>query len=660
MVTANRHSPQACACGGDNCIVWPSFRKMARAADAVHVDQCSDKRLIVFFIATNGAYFSNELEHPLNVRRFTQHGPLIRPSASFARKGEKRPCAGGFSKLIRGCCEVAPKHPYAGGSPIEFLARLHLVGCDRGIIHAELWCCLVGFPSSRSIDVSILRASSKSLRRLPLSSIMFLVMAFGGNVVGQTRFSDLVDCVPASANTLVVLHVDHILSSPLAVSEGWRAAYEEEFDSTPMMVPPKAKRFVLASHVDLKHMQPRWEVAVMELSRDFSVEELAERFDGELETLAGKTVVLTSFNAYVVRFAPRQFGFILPPDRNLAIRWQRNIKEGSHNSMSPYLRQALGYAEDVGTEIVMAIDMRGIAAQRTVRHKVTQSVVLRELDQDKLTELFTNVQGITVGMRVGERINGKIKIDFDGDAGILQQVAKPVMLEFLQGAGAMLDEFENWKPAVSENHIAIAGPLSREGMRRMLSVLSLHSGISERPGKGNSDSVAKNSQRYFKAVNRYLDIVQNKNSDRPLEQVVFWIDRYARRISRLPRQRVDEDLLAYSDNVVRMMQDAVGALHGVSEDGSRRVAKEGPDAEATTGVISASDSSGSADGNRYYQPRYSPFADGKPAPNDAVTSGISEEKTNKGLEAALKIRDQILAESEKIRRAMSKKYRVDF
>src|SRR5688572_21445215 len=114
-----------------------------------------------------------------------------------------------------------------------------------------------------------------------LSLAARVVIAVGMALVavpaGAAEFASLMKWLPEDANVLLVLNVDQMLARPMAVKEGWREAHAKSFGETPLMVPPKAKEFVLASQLDLEFMKPRWEVAVMNLSLDPTVKQIATR-----------------------------------------------------------------------------------------------------------------------------------------------------------------------------------------------------------------------------------------------------------------------------------------------------------------------------------------------------------------------------------------------
>ena len=66
-------------------------------------------------------------------------------------------------------------------------------------------------------------------------------------------FPELLRRLPGDANALVVLNAEKIFSSPLAVREGWKQDYEKSFAAAPMLLPPSAQQFVLASKLGLDH-----------------------------------------------------------------------------------------------------------------------------------------------------------------------------------------------------------------------------------------------------------------------------------------------------------------------------------------------------------------------------------------------------------------------
>ena len=120
---------------------------------------------------------------------------------------------------------------------------------------------------------------------------------------------------------------------------------------------------------------------------------------------------------------------------------------------------------------------------------------------------------MTLGARVIKRVYGVLKIDFDRDASVLADVAKPLLLEILGEAGASIDEFADWKVKVTGKRITLEGVLTQSGLRRLFSFLEIDSTAVDAPeakAASSDDAMepsvdAYTSLQYFQSVARYLN-----------------------------------------------------------------------------------------------------------------------------------------------------------
>jgi len=534
-----------------------------------------------------------------------------------------------------------------------------------------------------------------------LTALTLLTTSLPSPTARAATFDELLLLVPEEANALVMLNMDKILDSTPAQSGNWRKKLADLSESTSLLLPPSARQFLLATDLDIEHMQPRWQAAAMELSIDPSPREIAEHLGGILDSFpepgvsdSGPTkigAIWSQDHTCIVKFNAHQFGLLSPTNRQTAARWVRDTPRRELKDFSPYLRQAVGYSDRVGTEIIMAIDLEGILRWDDVRRAVDQSPLLKSIDHQKAAQILASVRGITLGIRLGKQPSGKLKIDFGQDTTLFQEIAKPLILKILAQAGASLDEFEAWTPEVREQQIAIGGPLTDAGMRRIFSLALLdaskldtvpHPGQTTTPPPGVSTpkkkspatgpqaadapkadaqrAMAHASRRYFQKVNKYLNDLERPRKNKTLAKVTLWMTNFARKIDRLPTYRIDPQMAAYGKYVASRMRDAVASIHGSQDRAATRIAgTTASDGKITVGMMPTYRT---VNYGGYRTREYAPFAYGNVdiAGGWAKREKIQAEELGKGIEEAQKIMAEVNEEMYAIRKIMTDRYSLEF
>src|SRR5262245_21755139 len=117
-------------------------------------------------------------------------------------------------------------------------------------------------------------------RRLLWFAWLFISIGALRSASAADEFIDLLKRVPDSANALVVVNVQQILKSPLATREKTRDKLAALFESDGIMLPPNARNFILAAEYDFERRAPNWEVAVIQLDKDRSIEAISQSQGG--------------------------------------------------------------------------------------------------------------------------------------------------------------------------------------------------------------------------------------------------------------------------------------------------------------------------------------------------------------------------------------------
>ena len=468
-------------------------------------------------------------------------------------------------------------------------------------------------------------------------------------------FVDLLNYVPAEANAVTVLNLDKILDSPHGMNKHWKDKLAKESADRPLSLPPGASRVVLAARIDLEYMKPIWEMAIVELKDIPSMEEIAKTEGGTVDEIDGKAAVRTSRDAYVVRLSRDTFAVVTPADRQKVTRWLRKAQKRTEPVISPFLKKRTAVADSGGTEIVMALDLADVPEPSAVGKKLRKMETLagKTLNFNELASAIVGVQGVAIGIRIGDKPFGQVVVDFDKDVSLMAPFAKPLLLEVLANQGAMIEDFSQWKENVSSNTISLKGDMSDLALRQLLMLIEPPTPKMEAAKKqaspGDTAPKVKATQDHFKAVTGYLrDLKIDKRKMKTWGQLASWMEKYARRIDRLPLLNIDPEMLDYGQNVSYDLRGAASALQGMGIKSG--VEQKQISASNPNGVYGYTSRYGYGYGRRgfYYHD------------NSAQKRAARYSTRAEGINAARGIIGGIKNGTVEIRRKMTDRYQVEF
>jgi formate dehydrogenase maturation protein FdhE len=481
----------------------------------------------------------------------------------------------------------------------------------------------------------------------------------------HAQFRELVERLPKSANSVLLLNVTKAVNSPMGVREGWKKKIEKSFEAGLIRVPPLATNYVIASQLDLEFMEPIWTAAVVDLSEAVSLPKIAERRRGTADSIDGLAAVALPNDTYLVRFALTTVGAMQPANRQAVTRWIHETQAGSKAELSSYLKAAAGYSDDAATDIIMAIDLDGAlswarAGKFLIRHKE----LLKQTDDERkdAATVLSDVQGVRLGIRLSDRPFGKLTVDFRTSPAALESVAKPLFLQAIADAGMKIDDLDDWKLEIGAQTISLSGNLTTSGLRRALAVIesptTSESTTADTSSQSSPENLlsaeAKASQDHYRTVvGMFDDLKKDMGSVANLASTQTYFDKYAKRIERLPILNVDPDLLNYSAFVASSMRAASGAVRNMGIQSGVRQAQIN---SSNTGAAYADYSSG----------RYGVYG-GYGTDRTAQAKGIeterrvvrAEEKGNAATNIQ-QIRAEVVAATADVRRKMTQKYKVEF
>jgi hypothetical protein len=215
-----------------------------------------------------------------------------------------------------------------------------------------------------------------------------------------------------------------------------------------------------------------------------------------------------------------------------------------------------------------------------IRENQGRSAVLKnyKADLDQVTDIISSIEGVTLGITLGEQPFGKIKVDFGKDALPLGGFAKPLLLEVLRNRGVMIDDFINWQGKIVGTQVSLGGYLTEAGMRRIFSLVdapdaTMHSDSQDAASQdGQQDPKVQATLTYFREVTGLVDDLRGKGWQTQGQAAVFY-DKYARKIDQLPMLNVDSDMLDYGAFVANQIRQASAALRGAAISSRERQVK---------------------------------------------------------------------------------------
>jgi len=247
------------------------------------------------------------------------------------------------------------------------------------------------------------------------------------------------------------------------------------------------------------------------------------------------------------------------------------------------------------------------------------------------------------------------QVDFASSPAVFGRDAKTLVLNVMDKYGVGLDDMRKWTARITGNSIVLTGPLSDSGMRMVFSLLELPtSKFSSLKGESTvvkvedgQQAVIKASPAYFQSVSTLLDDLRKEfdtNRDARRTLAPTYMDRYGRRIDRLPILNVDRELLAYGASVSSTLRGTAVTTRkaGVSA-GIRKSQVYGAYQYNNNG-------NGYYNGYGYYSAR----------PTGSVRSQIQREEKGRARQVRFQNWKQIEDATSQIRVKMTQKYKVRF
>ncbi len=465
-------------------------------------------------------------------------------------------------------------------------------------------------------------------------------------------FSSLLAKVPPQANTVVMFDVESTLRTPIAQKQGWGKQLELAYVERPIFLPPEASKLVMAASMDASNSFHRnWELAVMDLAEPMSMRSIARSEGGYVDEVQGIQVAWTPSDAYFVSLDTSTLGVVHPANRQYVSRWIKSTQRRPDVTMSEYLTKAAGMTNDQ-IQVLLAIDLSDLAEPHELDEKVRGSELFKKvkLSPEQAVPMLASLQGAMLRLAIDDEVQAELRIDFAKDVTPLKAIAKELVVAAVGDLGIEVVDMADWEAKVAGKEIRMMGKLSQDGQRRIFSIVELPSAKfsmlkdeQESTGGPKESKMRESSLVYYRSVDTLLrDLKRDLRGNKAVSAV---LERYARKIDRMPILNVDPALLDYGADVAETLRMvALSRRKGGIQSGVSTAGMGG------RGYADYSYDYGYFGSDRYAGARVSA------ADRSAMKAQAMAESKNVRVEGAKQIADSTAA----IRRAMTEKYQVEF
>jgi hypothetical protein len=403
------------------------------------------------------------------------------------------------------------------------------------------------------------------MRRYALIAGLALVLA--GPTAAAGPYDELLKRTSSNTNSLVLIDVKGAFASPLARAENWAAKAQPGSHGGLGFIPGDAEVVVIAGEVNFTTLERDFQVGLVKVRNTPTMRELAAREGGSADEIAGRLSVLSPRDVYFTTFSGQELAAIYPADRQYTARYIRTAMAGKA-PLSPYLRKAIEKAD--GNTITIALDLEDVVDKTIVRMSLPASpsvTNVKTVDVNLLATLLSTVKGLTVAIKVTDKISASLTVEFGNDPSIFKKTLPDLFRELIEGQGIAIPGFESWQATFSGTTMTLTGSLATPDLKRVISLFAFPSPSGEgEPGtKGNVPSAAM-TKRYLAAVDTILSDVKSMRESKNYDKTATWHDKAAAQIEQLSKQGVDPAAIDAAFTATKGLRAIASSLRGVPID----------------------------------------------------------------------------------------------
>ena len=367
---------------------------------------------------------------------------------------------------------------------------------------------------------------------------------------------------PDHTNAAASIKVAEFYDSEIAKREGWsRAAPLAGLNAVPGWV----NELVLAAHVQPSSTDSQWMITLVPLPESLTFDQIAEQAPNPVEELAGRGMFRTRRGDIAVELGPNLLGVMRPGVRQTASRWIRSL-ESDGRFVPPYLTRSLNAAG----QIVLALDLvDAIGAPRAQEWLASQpEEIVPPAAAEAVAQALAGTEGCQLSITAANELTAEVRIDFKEPLSVEAEHLKAVFLTVLADLGAQIPDLADARPGIEGSAFVLRGPLSADGLKRIITLVGSPSAESEAPPAPSTPprvaSTAEIAERYFLAIDdilRHLQSATRRASSQA--RVPVWFDNFAYQIDAMETTGVPPELVEFGGRVASDLRAIAASSRGV-------------------------------------------------------------------------------------------------
>jgi len=381
--------------------------------------------------------------------------------------------------------------------------------------------------------------------------------------------SDLVKYIPTPVNTLCVVNVHSILSSPRAVKGKWDQIDHTEYLAGAVPVNPNVERILTATEFTPSHQGRAGVVGVLTTKKPVNLAHLAAGIGGEVTTAGGEPAVTGPLGTTFVKLGDQLVGVVTSDHKPDVARFVKAAKAATASVQSAYVYAAVNN-DGLRNHILIVVDVDDMIGPKDAENAVALTDLAK---QDK--DAAAAVQAFVAGMKgvriaasvVDDGIAVTVRLDSAVDLKVHPDWVKAFVLATLNRVGISLEDMPAAVAKTGEKNVTLSFRLTDPELAFLMAMVlppvaavGAHDAITVAP----QGVTLPATQTYFKAVNRVVDDLKKKNQKaKDYTETAVWHDAAATKIETTSPLGVDPIALGYGRGTAAYLHALADSLRGV-------------------------------------------------------------------------------------------------
>lgn len=361
----------------------------------------------------------------------------------------------------------------------------------------------------------------------------------------KPKLVELLDRAPSPANAIAYIHFPSL--TKLMTDADMNPKITRNLDEV-----------WLISDLDLGELKPRWEAGYATLYRDVTAQPIATAVGGYVDEVAGRDVVWSPDQAYLVPLAESRLGFLRPADRAMLSDW---IDPSVNVSETAYLASKADQPETY-LSLMVSAELQDAFSAVPLAKRLASFDSLQAQSPETVAKVLASVQGVSVIVGRESLSQCILKVDFGKSPQSLMPIANNLLAEILQRYGTAAPEVLSWKAVVNGDSLQFQGAITEDSLTGILNIFSVR-GQAERVAeklsgsvelkKSDEQKVGYTSKNYFDEVTGIIEKTR-KHQSQTTGARAKWNDQQARRIDQMGTLNVDPVVIDYAADVAALLR----------------------------------------------------------------------------------------------------------